>query len=925
MAPASDGEEDLSAKNMFDRIGKDVYETVEKDALPYNNALHGTLSLAKFEKDPPGPQTLGNPCKLLYQYHTNATNGKSYPCRNGTKERFSDTKGAECDEKKISGSNVTGGACAPYRRLHLCVRNLENISNYEKINKDTLLADVCLAALHEGQSITQDYPKYLATYGDSPSQMCTMLARSFADIGDIIRGKDLYRGGGRGRDQLEKNLKKIFEKIHNGLHGEAKDRYNDTDKNFFKLREYWWNANRQEVWYAITCGAAGSKYFRGTCGSGKTATQAKDKCRCPIYKVPTYFDYVPQYLRWFEEWAEDFCRKRKKQLTDAITNCRKGKDKNGKDRYCSGNGYNCKETIRAQNKLVEGDDCYKCSVACKPFVEWLDNQKLEFLKQREKYTQEMEKYANGATTKETSNGPINNLYVSDFYSKLQQTYGSVNEFLQKLNDETTCKEHPEVEVKGGKARSVDFKNHEDNETFCRTEYCKPCPLCGVNCNSNGTCTKKDDSTCQQQISQREYPDINTTKIPKLPTDKGKTGILQKYKSFCQNLDKKDKKIETWKCHYEQTDKSNICVLQKEKQDTEEQKVTSYYSFFYGSIIEMLNDSIEWREKLNSCINNNTGICRKLCKNPCECYKGWIEEKEKELDGIKDHFRKQKDIGDAAEREMTLNFTLNTNFLNDIEDAYPVKQQREKIKNRLKDKMEEAFNFERSQTSIDKFLQEEEQFAEKCLKKHKEKCPEDTARDPGVGRSDTDPSPGIPPPAATDDPEHDDEVHDKDINQRELKIEGEEDKDPVFEVAEPEGETKVDEKEQTAKEEETKVAEVTPEKKDEAEKVCKTVEQALTGDNTALTDACKQKYQYGKEKFPNWKCISDSTTKPGADSGKATGGKDTGSVCVPPRRRRLYVGKLEQWAKTVAQQQASESSRASDTRLTSATPSSNLLQ
>ncbi|EUR47085.1 hypothetical protein PFBG_06182, partial [Plasmodium falciparum 7G8] len=695
-----------SAKELLDKIGQKVYEEkVEKDALPYNNDLHGTLLEATFEKDPPGPQTPPNPCHLDYKYHTNVTIGgnKEYPCRNGTKERFSDTKGAECDKSKIRGSNDNEGACAPYRRLNLCVRNLENININKNINNDNLLADVCLAALHEGQSITQDYPKYQAqyTFSFSPSQICTMLARSFADIGDIIRGKDLYRGN-NGKDKLEDNLKRIFQKIYkdvmktSGSNGKLKTRYKDDAKggHFYQLREDWWNANRQQVWYAITCGAKGSQYFRNTCGSGEKGSATYEKCRCRSYKVPTYFDYVPQYLRWFEEWAEDFCTKRKHKLQNAIKNCREGD--NGKKRYCSGNGYNCKETIRAENKLVEGEDCYKCSVSCKPFVEWLDNQQKEFEKQKEKYDDEIKK-ANGTTTttKETSNGSINNLYVQEFYQQLQSSCKDVNAFLELLNKETTCKDHPKVEVKGKKADHVDFKNHETNGTFCRTEICEPCPLCGVQETKGNWEPKKEH--CANLNKKKNYNEENTTYIPKLTPDKSQKNILQKYRNFCQNAEN-NKQInkDVWQCHYEKTDKSNICVLQNAKQDMEEQKVTSYYSFFYNSIIEMLNDSIEWKDKLKYCINNKTGKCKnEKCKEYCECYKNWITQKKKELDGIKIHFRKQKDMLEnefyQADPDMTLNITLNNNFLKDIKEAYPVKQQLEKIEELLGMKIKEDFD------------------------------------------------------------------------------------------------------------------------------------------------------------------------------------------------------------------------------------------
>ncbi|ETW32613.1 hypothetical protein PFTANZ_06666, partial [Plasmodium falciparum Tanzania (2000708)] len=70
-------------------------------------------------------------------------------------------------------------------------------------------------------------------------------------------------------------------------------------------------------------------------------------------------------------------------------------------------------------------------------------------------------------------------------------------------------------------------------------------------------------------------------------------------------------------------------------------------------------------------------------------------------------------------------------------------------------------------------------------------------------------------------------------------------------------------------------------------VCNTVATALE-DNKYIQDACNQKY--GKNAPSNWKCVTPSgavTTTPPSNSG---------ATCIPPRRRRLYVGKLEEWAK-----------------------------
>ncbi|EUT67471.1 hypothetical protein PFAG_06109, partial [Plasmodium falciparum Santa Lucia] len=385
----SSQEQDESAKHMFDRIGKEVHDKVKGEAETYKEALKGDLSKATYPNDRNSTgSTPQDPCKLDYQYHTNVTSGfgREYPCRGKDTVRFSDTQGSECDDRKIRDSEKKSnyGACAPYRRLHLCDRNLENINDYSKINNThNLLLEVSLAAKHEGEMITGYYPIYQTKYKDSPSEMCTMLARSFADIGDIIRGKDLYRGNNKEnkqREKLEKNLKDIFGDIYNELtrgkqNGQAlQARYKKDDDNYYQLREDWWTANRATVWKAITCGThEGDTYFRPTCSDNRGPSQAHHYCRCnddqpnadkPNTDPPTYFDYVPQFLRWFEEWAEDFCRKRKHKLQNAIKICR---GENGADRYCDLNGYDCTRTAKGENKRFSNDECYKCSLPCDHF------------------------------------------------------------------------------------------------------------------------------------------------------------------------------------------------------------------------------------------------------------------------------------------------------------------------------------------------------------------------------------------------------------------------------------------------------------------------------------------------------------------------------------------------------------------------------
>ncbi|EWC90843.1 hypothetical protein PFNF54_00348, partial [Plasmodium falciparum NF54] len=898
------GIEDTTAKHIFDRIGKIVHEKAKKNAEQYRSQLKGSLLKATFEKAPAGQQTPGNTCELKYQWHTNVTKGgnKEYPCRNGTEKRFSEVSGGECDDSKIKGSN--GGACAPFRRLNLCVRNLENINNYGKINNDTLLADVCLAALHEGDSIRGDHDKYKET--NDSSQLCTMLARSFADIGDIIRGKDLYRGN-NGKDKLEENLKTIFGKIHEGLkNGKTngiEERYGN-DPDFFQLREDWWTANRETVWKAIRCSAPrDADYFIKTvCSGGKTPTQGK--CRCIDFSVPTYFDYVPQYLRWFEEWAEDFCRLRKHKLQNAKNKCRE-KHKDGKKLYCDLNGFDCTQTARGKNKYKYEHDCIECYSSCDHFVHWIDNQKKEFEKQKNKYDKEIKKAygKNGTTTKETSNGPINNLYVGDFYSKLQQTYGSVDKFLKKLNDEAICKKHPEVEEK----TDVNFNENLD-DIFSHTKYCQACPLCGLENDSPPWKPKPEKECRDQQI--RNFDDNESNEIKLLVKDKGGQTMVEKLGGLCGNGAKKNNIQEkTWKCYYDKNKENSIgggdkdyCVLKNDKKNRTQLEIVSFNSLFWRWVTEMLKDSIDWRKEYKNCINNgDKSTCKNVCKKPCDCFQKWGVRKTKEWQQVKAHYEKE-DFGKGLTPYKTLEWVLDLSYFPIIKEAHPKEKPVQKMEEIIKKNQENISRVTKQNNSITKFLQQELQEANNCLQKRKQDCkPPQQSAEEGVAKTgqpraeDEEDSPRPDAGAGEVDDEDDDADNDDEITPRDLNIEVDDldSKDPEDQVEEEKAKDNTDETVETAKEtkEDTdrKGEEKQPKEEVDNVKPCEIVKTLFTnGDNTALNEACKQKYQYGKEKFPNWKCVP--TTR---GSGEPTG--SSGSICVPPRRRRLYVTPLTRLA------------------------------
>ncbi|ETW39437.1 hypothetical protein PFNF135_06183, partial [Plasmodium falciparum NF135/5.C10] len=169
------------------------------------------------------------------------------------------------------------------------------------------------------------------------------------------------------------------------------------------------------------------------------------------------------------------------------------------------------------------------------------------------------------------------------------------------------------------------------------------------------------------------------------------------------------------------------------------------------------------------------------------------------------------------------------------------------------------------TKIDKLLQHELNDANRCKKCEQPKAPADK----GVARN------LEPLPAGAEESEEEEEEEDN------VEEEGGADETEVAEetVAEVEETTQVN--------------------------VCSIVGGILTKDN--LEAACKLKYD---GKYYGWKCVpttsgGDNTTTGSESEAKGRQRRDTdssgnptsdkGSICIPPRRRKMYIGPLKTWA------------------------------
>ncbi|ETW58137.1 hypothetical protein PFMC_05966, partial [Plasmodium falciparum CAMP/Malaysia] len=673
------------------------------------------------------------------------------------------------------------------------------------------------------------------------------------------------------------------------------------------------------------------------------------------------------YLRWFEEWAEDFCRKKKKKLENLDTQCR-GKDNSSHDRYCSRNGYDCEKTKRAIGKLRYGKQCISCLYGCNPYVDWIDKKKEEFDKQVKKYTDEIKIYTEGAPVSRRQKRGAGGIstkvydgYEKKFYDELKKNnYGTVDKFLEKLSNEEICKKITTQEEgrinfekvnTGGTAGSggtsgASGTNDKNEGTFYRSKYCQPCPICGVKKKRNGDSgnqwEEKNDDNCKNIKLYEPKPGVVGTPIEILKSGEGHDDIKEKIEQFCKtqngtgsgssgggNSEKKEL-YDEWKCYqFEQLRKvgqddddddydkdvehgGGLCILKntnKKNLEDPEQFQKTFNNFFYYWVAHMLKDSIYWRtKKLEKCLKNGTKIiCKKGCHGKCDCFEKWVVQKKTEWKNIKIHFGKQ-DFGNQEgflgegmkSPDFVLKYVLKLDELfQNIKEAYGnVKELKgiEELLDEEKKREEEdeaaGVTDNENKTTIDKLLQHEEKDAKTCLDTHNEENCKQQQEDKGGARILTTARNGPTDEPDDDEYEEDDEDDDEDDDEKgnlqEEEEEIEEDKDQV--------------EEETAKEttEDTQVDGDKGEKGPKVEDICDIVKTALKVDN--LTQACSLKY--GPKAPTSWKCIPSGDKTDTSDGEKATtgseptSGKDRatgGSICVPPRRRRLYVTPLTKWA------------------------------
>lgn len=285
-------------------------------------------------------------CKITAK-HSNDSRRDGEPCTGKDNPGVRFKIGKDWENVKENVKTSYKEVYLPPRREHICTSNLENldVGSVTKGGKaiHSLLGDVMLAANKQAERIKSDFS------GKSDDQSaCRAVRNSFADLGDIIRGKDLWDH--KDQTTLQNHLKSVFKNIKENVPG-IKGKYDGDDNNnppYKKLREDWWEANRSQVWDAMKCHI---EHLNDT----SVHTSSSNHCGYSKHIPPD--DYIPQRLRWLTEWAEWFCKMQSKEYEKLEKKCAgcMNKNKNGGKGCMQNDGEcdECKEACEAYKKEIE--------------------------------------------------------------------------------------------------------------------------------------------------------------------------------------------------------------------------------------------------------------------------------------------------------------------------------------------------------------------------------------------------------------------------------------------------------------------------------------------------------------------------------------------------------------------------------------------
>ncbi|ETW26859.1 hypothetical protein PFFCH_05718, partial [Plasmodium falciparum FCH/4] len=298
-------------------------------------------------KLPEVPETLPSACEIVETLIAKNNDGNTAIGGCNPKNKGNNYPKWKCGDQSLVTDNNT---CMPPRRIKLCLYYLtESISGKEKL-KEAFIK--CAAAetffsWHYYKIKNDNSADEKLKKGDMPPEFLRSMFYTFGDYRDLCLNTDISKKiPGSDVNTAKTNIDNVFKS------GES--------------RETWWNENGPKIWEGMLCALQKA--------SGTTGTLTT---KYPYHTVkfsgdnsPTLekFAQTPQFLRWFTEWGEDFCREQKKEFRKLVDGC---------------NGYECNGD--------NGDKKKKCNDACQKYKKFISEWKPQYEKQIKKYGENKDK------------------------------------------------------------------------------------------------------------------------------------------------------------------------------------------------------------------------------------------------------------------------------------------------------------------------------------------------------------------------------------------------------------------------------------------------------------------------------------------------------------------------------------------------------
>ncbi|SOV11500.1 erythrocyte membrane protein 1, PfEMP1, putative [Plasmodium sp. gorilla clade G2] len=567
------------------------------------DSLIGDISKAKF-KGGGSIKNKNDVCQLDKEKHTN--DKRTYkahivedhlhqgPCTGKDNEKVRFVIGGKWEKGGKEVKDEDSEVLLSPRRKHMCTSNLENLDvngapglKNNSVN-DSFTGDVLLAAKEETQRIIDMYKKN--NDGNDQAGICRAVRASFADLGDIIRGRDIWSGNDDMK-RLQEHLQKIFEKIRDE---KGNGKYNTDTEPYTQLRSDWWSANRDQVWEAIKCVVQDLVATTETY-SGKGGVTGISAAFCGYNDTTPVDDYIPQKLRWLTEWNENYCKQMKRDYNDVEQQCRK-----------------CRNSAPCDK---ENDNCGMCSGMCKVYGDNVKEWKTQWTKHEEQYNK---LYSQSSGSKEEK----------EFMQQLQQNsnnkYKNAEEFVESMKGYKYCNDTLQREYKKDKI-GQDYHVFQEQPKDFKEE-------CG--------CKTKEPAKPPGQVP------------PAAPTPKKSQDIQDCEQTF--NGGKNGTvTLSDWECteHTEMCiDKSkpnhDITNYSKKFEQIFKEWLTSFFDE-QTKVKDKSNECTNLKPSSNSGTCSG-GTCEKeceqhSCKGKCPCYEKWVKRKNQEWKHLKKYYNEFSSI------------------------------------------------------------------------------------------------------------------------------------------------------------------------------------------------------------------------------------------------------------------------------------------